>query len=339
VHTLLYLLYAAPFSVLMISDALADDPVVRFYLPSEPLAQALMDFYHQSGVEPGFAPTPQMDKARSNLVSGVMPSSAALALLLKGTGYTFQFDTHNSVDILPLAEPTDGLPVPTRVARAAPVRPAFEEDEGRLEQVDVTGSLIHGAQDAVAPLIYLKKQQLAMAGFPTVEDALYSLPMMSLNGPREDLGIDNNYQYGAGLDLRGLGVGATLVLVNGYRQPLSGLNGDFVDISTIPTSAVERIEVLPDGASALYGSDAVAGVVNIIMRDDFNGAESQVKYGSAIGGRRQVMASQLLGTHWSSGHAMLAYEYTDTTPLDASERSYAANADKTPYGGGNYDSY
>ncbi|HEX5459559.1 MAG TPA: TonB-dependent receptor [Steroidobacteraceae bacterium] len=260
-------------------------------------------------------------------------------MLLKGTGYTFQFDTHNSVDILPLPEPTDGLAVPTRVARAAPVRPMFEQDEGRLEQVDVTGSLIHGVQDAVAPLIYVKKQQLAMASFPTIEDALYSLPIMSLNGPREDLGIDNNYQYGAGLDLRGLGVGATLVLVNGYRQPLSGLNGDFVDISTIPWSAVERIEVLPDGASALYGSDAVAGVVNIIMRDDFEGANSQVRYGSAIGGRRQIMASQLLGTRWSGGHAMLAYEYMDTTPLAAADRLYAANADKTPYGGGNYDSY
>jgi outer membrane receptor protein involved in Fe transport len=271
-----------------------------------------------------------------------MPSSQALSLLLKGTGYTFQFDTHNSVDVIPVAAPTGAESAATRVARAASpvrVRPSFEEDQGELEQVDVTGSLIHGVQDAVAPLIYLKKQQLAMASFPTVEDALYSLPIMSLNGPREDLGIDNNYQYGAGLDLRGLGVGATLVLVNGYRQPLSGLNGDFVDISTIPWSAVERIEVLPDGASALYGSDAVAGVVNIIMRDNFNGADSEVRYGSAIGGRRQLMASQLFGKRWSSGHAMLAYEYTDTTPLAAAARPYAANADKTPYGGGNYDSY
>jgi outer membrane receptor protein involved in Fe transport len=271
-----------------------------------------------------------------------MPSSQALSLLLKGTGYTFQFDTHNSVDVIPVAEPIGAQTAATRVARAAPparLRPSFEEDEGELEQVDVTGSLIHGVQDAVAPLIYLKKQELAMASFPTVEDALYSLPIMSLNGPREDLGIDNNYQYGAGLDLRGLGVGATLVLVNGYRQPLSGLNGDFVDISTIPSSAVERIEVLPDGASALYGSDAVAGVVNIIMRDNFNGANSEVRSGSAIGGRRQLMASQLFGKRWSGGHAMLAYEYTDTTPLDAAARPYAANADKTPYGGGNYDSY
>src|SRR6185312_4040155 len=92
-------------------------------------------------------------------------------------------------------------------------------------------------------------------------------------------------------------------------------------------------------ASALYGSDAVAGVVNIIMRDDFDGAETHLRYGSAIGGRREVVASQLLGTHWSTGHAMLAYQYSNATPLAAAKRPYASNEDKTPYGGGNYDSY
>lgn len=341
VHTLLYVLYTAGIPMLVIADARAGDPIAHFDLPAEPLPQALIDFYHQSGIEPGFASTPQIDKAKSNPVTGVMASSAALTLLLKGTGYTFRFDTDNSVDVIPEELEASQKPA-VAVARnsASPAeRPRVEQDRGRLEQVNVTGSLIHGVQDAVAPLIYLKQQQLAMTSFPTVEDALYSLPQMSLNGPREDLGIDNNYQYGAGLDLRGLGVGATLVLVNGRRQPLSGLNGDFVDVSTIPWSAVERIEVLPDGASALYGSDAVAGVVNIIMKDKFDGADTQMRYGSAVTGRREVMVSQLLGTHWSGGHAMLAYEYSDMTPLNAADRAYAANADKTPYGGGNYDSY
>ncbi|MFI4907686.1 MAG: TonB-dependent receptor plug domain-containing protein [Steroidobacterales bacterium] len=341
-HTLLYFSYAASASMSMITDARAHDPVANFNLPSEPLPQALIDFYHQSGIEPGFASTPQIDKAKSNPVTGEMASSMALAQLLKGTGYTFRRDTENSVDVIP--NQANGEQKPTVAGARRPVPPvaagsAVGQNKGRLEQVNVTGSLIHGVQDAVAPLIYLKRQQLQMASFPTIQDALYSLPMMSLNGPREDLGIDNNYQYGAGLDLRGLGVGATLVLVNGYRQPLSGLNGDFVDVSTIPWSAVQRIEVLPDGASALYGSDAVAGVVNIIMRDNFDGAETQVRYGSAISGPRGLMASQLLGTHWSGGHAMLAYEYSDTTPLAAADRPYAANANKTPYGGNNYDSY
>ena len=343
VNALLYLLYTASLSTLVMTRAWAEDPVARFDLPSEPLPRALIDFYHQSGIEPGFASTPQIEKAKSSPVSGVMASSTALALLLRGTGYTFRFDTNYAVDVIPIdaGAATPKSAVASGQLDAAPVpRPEeIEQDPGRLEQVDVTGSLIHGVEDVVAPLIYLKQQQLAMASFATVQDALYSLPMMSLNGPREDLGIDDNYQYGAGLDLRGLGVGATLVLINGQRQPLSGLNGDFVDVSTIPWSAVQRVEILPDGASAVYGSDAVAGVVNIIMRDEFNGAETRVRYGTAVEGRRELMASQLLGTHWSGGHAMLAYQYSDTTPLDAAARPYAANADKTPYGGGNYDSY
>jgi iron complex outermembrane receptor protein len=341
VRALLYLLYTASLSILVLTDARAEDPIVRFDLPARPLPQALIEFYHQSGVEPGFAVTPQMEKTDSNPVFGVMPSSKALELMLKGTGYTYQADTYDAVDVIPVAQPRDDQIQATAAAKhaAASRRFAAEQDPGRLEQVDVTGSLIHGVQDTVAPLIFLKQQQLAMASYATIEDALYSLPIMSLNGPREDLGIDDNYQYGAGLDLRGLGVGATLVLINGQRQPLSGLNGDFVDVSTIPWSAVQRIEVLPDGASALYGSDAVAGVVNVIMRNEFDGADTQVRYGTAIGGRREMMASQLFGTHWSNGHAMLAYEYSDASPLAAAQRPYAANADKTPYGGGNYDSY
>ncbi len=340
-RSLLYLSYTVFLCLLIMTDARADDPVARFNLRAEPLPQALIDFYHQSGVQPGFAVTTQLVQAKSNPVSGMMASSKALDLMLKGTGYTYRLDTDNSVDIIPVDEGSGGQKPAAAVAGVttpAPRRLA-DQDGGRLEQVDVTGSLIHGVQDAVAPLIYLKQQQLAMTDYETVQDALYSQPILSLNGPREDLGIDANDQYGAGLDLRGLGVGATLVLVNGERQPLSGFNGDFVDVSTIPLSAVQRIEVLPDGASALYGSDAIAGVVNIIMRNDFDGARSELRYGTAGGGRREMVASQLLGTHWSGGHAMLAYQYSDETPLAAAERPYAANADKTPYGGGNYDSY
>lgn len=341
-HVLLCVLYAASIASIVVTEARADDPVIRFNLPSEPLPQALLDFYHQSGVQPGFAPTTQMETTRSRPVSGVMASSAALAQMLQGSGYSFRFDTDNSVDVFPLQESNGAAAaarIPDHVSSPTSRASVTEAYQGQLEQVNVTGSLIHGVQDVVAPLVYLKQQQLAQVSYATVQDALYSLPIVSLNGPREDLGIDDNSQYGAGLDLRGLGVGATLVLVNGYRQPLSGLNGDFVDVSTIPWSAVDHIEVLPDGASALYGSDAVAGVVNLIMRDDFEGAETHLRYGTAIGGRREVLASQLVGTRWSSGHAMLAYQYSDTTPLDAASRPYAANADKTPYGGGNYETY
>ncbi len=141
-HTLLYLLYAASFSLLVATDAWADDPVARFDLPSEPLAQALIDFYHQSGISPGFAATPQMDEAKSSPVSGEMASSMALTLLLKGTGFTFRFDTGDSVDVIPAEEPPDGQEPSVPPARPAGLpsnqTAAAAQDRGRLEQVNVT---------------------------------------------------------------------------------------------------------------------------------------------------------------------------------------------------------
>ena len=86
-------------------------------------------------------------------------------------------------------------------------------------------------------------------------------------------------QYGAGINLRGLGQRATLVLINGRRVAPSD-TGSFVDVSMIPITAIERVEVVTDGASAIYGSDAVGGVVNFILRDDFRGIEP-VRAGSA----------------------------------------------------------
>ena len=320
--------------------ALADGPTARFDLPAEPFPQAVIDFYRQCGVQAIYAATPRVERLRTHAVEGVLESSVALERMLEGTGLTFVFDTPRSVLIRPGAGPVRRPPAAAGRESGPPLAAAAPSSgEARLREVDVTGSLIPGVQQAIAPLVYVKPRQLAEASYATVQDTLYQLPFVSLNGPREDLTVDNNGQYGAGIDLRGLGVGATLVLVNGHRQPLSGLTGGFVDVSTIPWSAVRRIEVLPDGASALYGSDAIAGVVNIIMRDHFQGAETRARYGMAEGGRRETMVSQVLGTRWAGGQAMLAYQFSDDTPLAAAERAYAANADKIPFGGANYDSY
>ena len=334
-----YLYSAVSLTALWIPAAWAQGPTVDFKLPAEPFTQAVLDFSHQSGLSAIYGLTAQMEKLITRPVQGEMSSSAALTRMLQGSGLTFEFDTPRSVVIEPVASAptTDAAGTAGQVGPVALAPAALEE--GQLQQVDVTGSLIRGVQDVIAPLVYVQRQQLSQAAYATVEDALYSLPITSLNGPREDLGLDNNYQYGAGVNLRGLGVGATLVLVGGYRQPLAGLTGDFVDVSTIPWSAVKRIEVLPEGASALYGSDAIAGVVNIIMRDDFQGAQTEARYATAVDGREELLASQLFGAHWSGGRAMLAYEFSDATPLAASDRPYAADADKTSYGGGNYDSY
>jgi outer membrane receptor protein involved in Fe transport len=273
---------------------------------------------------------------------GELEPREALERMLKGTGLTFRFVTEHSVtikqpEVASTPPPPPPKPLPPSVHHMAAAGPMVGHNQ--LEEVTVTGSLIRGASDVSSPLVYVTQQDLAEAPFATVQDALYQLPTISLDAPRSDLFLNNNYNWGSGIDLRGLGVGATLVLVNGHRQPLSGLNGDFVDVSNIPAAAVERIEILPDGASALYGSDAIAGVVNIILKDDFQGAQTQVRYGGAPGGRDETVVSQLLGTHWTGGKAMLVYEYSDATELDASARGYAADGDKRPYGGADYRSY
>lgn len=324
---------------------------MRFDLPAEAFPRAILDFYRQSHVLVLFSSMRDLHSIKTQPVSGELLPREALKRMLKGTPLTFVFDSPRSA-IIRRADSAAGSAAARGVARRPPSPPAPAAHDlvlvqsppvtpvsARVDEVLVTGSLIHGGVDVSAPLITVTSKQLTQASYPTVQDSLYQLPINSLNAPREDLGLYGNDSWGTGIDLRGLGVGATLVLVNGQRQPLGGYSGSFVDVSNIPASMVERIEVFADGASALYGSDAIAGVVNIILRDDFQGAETQAYYGGAPGGRDELMASQLFGTHWSSGRALIGYEYLDATPLDASARSYAADADKTPFGGADYRSF
>ena len=126
------------------------------------------------------------------------------------------------------------------------------------------------------------------------------------------------------LNLRGLGSDATLTLLNGHRLAYSVANQS-VDVSTIPVVAIERLEIVADGASALYGSDAVGGVANVILRRDYQGLSTRARVGeSTDGGNQQQQYDALAGAKWSGGGAMLAYEFERDTEITASERSYAA---------------
>ena len=112
-------------------------------------------------------------------------------------------------------------------------------------------------------------------------------------------------------------------MLDGQRLAPSGFEGSFVDVSLIPLTAVERVEMLTDGASAIYGADAVGGVVNFVLRRDFDGAETAARYGdSTQGGGEQLTVSQLLGASWADGNAMLIYEYQDEDSVDVSDRDF-----------------
>ncbi|MFD2499803.1 TonB-dependent receptor plug domain-containing protein [Rhizorhabdus histidinilytica] len=146
-----------------------------------------------------------------------------------------------------------------------------------------------------------------------------------------------NTGFGSGANLRGLGSDATLVLVNGRRMAGSGGKGDFTDLSSIPVGSIARIEILADGASAIYGSDAVGGVINMILKKDFEGAETRARFGSATSGSlRDYQFSQLAGTRWSTGHIMASYEYSKRAALPSADRRFTRSADLRPLGGDDF---
>ncbi len=157
----------------------------------------------------------------------------------------------------------------------------------KVEKVEVTGSNIKRVDsETVAPVDVITREQIERSGQPTIAEVLRNVPANSGNSYNESFA--NSFAPGAsGISLRGLGQKATLVLINGRRTSGYGfaqnLQDTFVDLNSIPSSAVERIEILKDGASAIYGSDAIAGVVNVILRKDYKGIEISGGAGQAAG--------------------------------------------------------
>ncbi|MDX5466613.1 MAG: TonB-dependent receptor, partial [Cyclobacteriaceae bacterium] len=159
--------------------------------------------------------------------------------------------------------------------------PAFaqdsDEDAATLETIEVTGSRLKRAEiEGAVPVIVIDRAQIDASGDVSVADVLRDSTFASFGNFRPQSG--SSAQSLASIDLRGLGSGRTLVLIDGRRaptNPMSASSGS--DLNAIPLAAVERIEILSDGASAVYGSDAIGGVVNVILRKDFNGAE--IRYG------------------------------------------------------------
>lgn len=179
-------------------------------------------------------------------------------------------------------------------AQQTPPAPAQQQ----LERITITGSNIRRTdQETVAPVEIITRDQIERSGRPTVADVLRSIPA-NLGGSFSE-SFSNSFAPGAsGVSLRGLGQKTTLVLLNGRRVTGYGfaqnLQDTFVDLNAIPSSAVERIEILKDGASAIYGSDAIAGVVNVILRRDYKGIEAAADVGF-FEGERDYRASVVAG--------------------------------------------
>lgn len=214
---------------------------------------------------------------------------------------------------------------------------AMAADSGP-ELTAVTGTHIRGTADSAFPISIYNREAIEASGASTLQQFIQTIPQNFNGGASENTvnsvaggGDSNNTVEATGVNLRGLGNEATLVLINGHRVAPGNTEGNFVDISLIPLNAVERVEVVTDGASAIYGSDAVGGVVNIILGRNLDGAETRARYGAvASGSTRETEVGQTVGHGWDTGAAQLIYEYSDRTPLSASSRSYTSSA-ATPF--------
>ncbi|MGF7170818.1 outer membrane receptor protein involved in Fe transport [Sphingobium xanthum] len=289
-------------------------------LEAQDLGSALRAVGRVSGRQIIFQ-TDELTGATAPRLKGIYTADEAIGRILGESGLTASFSP-------------DAVIIRGRSSKPGP--PASASVDGQPEDADailITGSRIRGAPVA-SPVIVQTQQQMRDAGQNSLADAIRAIPQNFNGGQNPGVGLnvpESNGVYtgsGAGLNLRGLGSDATLTLLNGHRLPYN-VYGQAIDISAVPLSAVERVEIVADGASALYGSDAIAGVANVILKRDFEGLSTGARFGASTdGGNQQQQYSVVGGKTWTKGGFLLAYDFERDTPILARQRSYAAEVSR-----------
>jgi iron complex outermembrane receptor protein len=326
----------------------------QFNVPAEDASTAIREFATQAHVQILVAGENVKEK-HLHAVSGEFSTQQGLRILLADSGLSPQYVGDRSIA---LVVASDSSPPPQgnekegkkdsspdfRVAQVdqtpATASTVEQDKEGKekrtvLEEVVVTGTNIRGITNPTSPFMSMNRDDLLNAGYSTPDQLFRDLPQNFSGGtygatPDGALGggakAGLNLQGASGINLRGLGESSTLVLLNGHRVVASDA-GSFVDTSTIPLAALDRVDVLTDGASAIYGADAVAGTVNFKLRTGFNGAEVGATSGTVTsGGLNNELVSGVLGRTWSGGNGMLALQFANQSAMSTSDRSLTSGA-------------
>ncbi len=223
-------------------------------------------------------------------------------------------------------------PAPKPSAAPGDTSAAADADTGKASEIVVTGSLIT-RQDykANSPISTLGSQAIISAGQPSLDRAIGQMPQFAgaqgaseVGDAQGTLGFAGGQSYG---DLRGIGPSRSLVLLDGRRLMPSAPDGS-IDLNTIPTALIENVEVITGGASATYGSDAVAGVVNFKLRHNFSGVEMNYQHGGATKGDGATnRVSVIAGGKFADGRgqALIAFEYSDRAAVKGEDRAFFRN--------------
>ncbi len=307
-----------------------------FTIRSQPLTSALMEFAEQSNIQV-ITSADELKQFETSGVQGNVTIEEALRRLLEGTGLSYRKVGEGTVTIAPATRARskpqamqsvsyEKPEVQTRVARSPNGTSTAsatddrkqddaveKEDKRQLQEIVVTGSSIRGMRNEALPITVITSEQIRETGLATLPDVLHSLPQNFRGFPTPSGSVH--------ADLRGIGSKYTLVLLNGRRLG-SSFEDSGPDLALIPLETIERIEVLTDGASATYGADAIGGVINIITRKDYVGAETSGRFGASSGSYQTRRLTQLLGTGWGSGNMLVNYTFNDQTMLRSDERGF-----------------
>lgn len=320
---------AAPLQAVAQGQARGAATTQRFDIGPGSLADALSAYGAQSGMHVVYQPELVSGKS-SRGVSGEFTAAEALRRVLDGSGLTSEAINASTVTL------RQGAPA-ERSPGNAPARndPGTRAADGQPEVTDiqgmsVTGTRIRGGATS-SPVIAIGAVQIREEGFTDLGQLARSIPQNYGGGQNPGVipfniagaGTGNsNVTGGSGLNLRGLGADATLTLLNGRRMAYGGFV-QAVDISAIPVEAVERVEIVADGASAIYGSDAVGGVANVILKRDVDGFALGTRYGTATdGGLTTHEYTATAGGNWGSGGLIATYKDVSADPIYARQRDY-----------------
>ena len=234
---------------------------------------------------------------------------------------------------------TSNLQAQTAEPAATPASPTAGtgiENQGQLQTVTVTGYIVPRVGEGTQPVSTIDETFIENQGDQTVSDVIQKLPQ-NTGAFTQMVNAGASFSPGGSTaNLYGVGFSSTLVLIDGFRLtngpfPQNGFE-PFVDLNTIPLSAVDRIEILKDGASSIYGSDAIAGVINVLMKDEYNGVDIRYHYGISQRGdyeedHVQLTAgiSQKLWSDDSKLSIVASFDYDETSPILAIDRPYSSN--------------
>ena len=346
---------------------------VRVDIPSGRAGDSLIQLGRETGLQIIYIPN-NLATVRTPELKGEWEPREALRLLLAGTDLTFseagegtvfvhrkRSDARRDPDsnaqsvsppgpkapasdpqiVLVLSKPCPHPLAPAKLpwtqTQQTVELPRVDPPMGQLHEMVVCG--VPPNLLGIDPLV-VDREEIHKSGLATTAQLVNTLPQNFGGGPNENTVRGNqaetNSSFGSGINLRGLSDDGTIVLVNGRRLAPSGTAGAFTDIANLPLAAIDHMEVIPEGTTALYGVDAIGGIVNFVTRQDV-GLETHAEVGGlAQGAVYEERFGQSDGWRWDTGNAFVLLEYDERDALPASRRRLATS-DLVPFGGQNFD--